>query len=401
MKILFVNQTFSPDHASTAQYLHDLCKELVNEGHEVQVACSRHGYLSGQKYPPHEIIDDIDVRRFFLPGFPRSVKLFRILNMLFGNLALALAVLRLPRPDVLVSLTTPPLLHWFLLPVCWLKRSPLVLWAMDVNPEQAIRYGWFQEHGLFAGLLKSLDRFALKRLQKIVVLDEAMKKLLTKNGARENSIEVLPLWANGDELFQKRRSAKEHRAPFAREEDTLVMYSGNLSICHPLQTLLDLSLCCKDEAYFRFLVRGGGPRRREIQDFKKAHPALPLYVEDYVPREQLASSLSAADIHVVSMGDDFVGVVHPSKVYPLLLLGKPILYLGPREGGTWEILQECAGVWQVDHGDVDGAKKALDTLRSYDEKTRHEIMQELQQRGKQFERERMTARFSEFLSEFS
>ena len=40
-KILFVNQYYWPDRASTAQHLCDLAESLAAEGHEVHVLCGR------------------------------------------------------------------------------------------------------------------------------------------------------------------------------------------------------------------------------------------------------------------------------------------------------------------------------------------------------------------------
>ena len=36
-------------------------------------------------------------------------------------------------------------------------------------------------------------------------------------------------------------------------------------------------------------------------------------------------------IHVVVMGDPFVGLIHPCKIYNILRLGTPVLYIGPAE----------------------------------------------------------------------
>ena len=44
MKILILNQAFYPDVVSTAQHAADLAVKLVEQGHEVTVIASRHGY---------------------------------------------------------------------------------------------------------------------------------------------------------------------------------------------------------------------------------------------------------------------------------------------------------------------------------------------------------------------
>ena len=51
----------------------------------------------------------------------------------------------------------------------------------------------------------------------------------------------------------------------------------------------------------------------------------------YQPMDRLAGSLSSADLHLVVMGDAFVGIVHPCKIYNILTLGIPFLFVGPEE----------------------------------------------------------------------
>jgi hypothetical protein len=76
----------------------------------------------------------------------------------------------------------------------------------------------------------------------------------------------------------------------------------------------------------------------------------------YQPMDQLAGTLSAADLHLVVMGNPFVGLVHPCKVYNILRVGSPLLYIGPQPSHISEILQALNGeppcAW-AEHGEVD------------------------------------------------
>ena len=49
----------------------------------------------------------------------------------------------------------------------------------------------------------------------------------------------------------------------------------------------------------------------------------------YQPIEKLSGSLSAADLHVVVMGDQYVGIVHPCKIYNVLAVGNHSYTSGP------------------------------------------------------------------------
>ena len=51
-RLLFINQYYWPDHASTAQHLTDLAESLAAEGHECHVLCAQGRYQPGTPRPP-------------------------------------------------------------------------------------------------------------------------------------------------------------------------------------------------------------------------------------------------------------------------------------------------------------------------------------------------------------
>lgn len=73
----------------------------------------------------------------------------------------------------------------------------------------------------------------------------------------------------------------------------------------------------------------------------------------YQPIEKLSGSLSAADLHVVVTGDQYVGIVHPCKIYNVLAVKKPFLYIGPNESHVTDIIRQSEA-YVSSHGDVEG-----------------------------------------------
>jgi hypothetical protein len=59
------------------------------------------------------------------------------------------------------------------------------------------------------------------------------------------------------------------------------------------------------------------------------------------------------------MGDSIRGIVHPSKVYGAMAVGRPILLVGPDENHVSDIIDEYHNGWHVRHGDVTGAEQLL------------------------------------------
>ena len=126
----------------------------------------------------------------------------------------------------------------------------MVFWVMDLNPDEAIAAGWLKADSMTTKLLNSLLKSSMQHAEKIVVLDRFMKDRIVAKGISDQKVEVIPpsqdgsvaYDADGREAFRRR-----HRL----SEKFVVMYAGNHSPCHPLDTLL--------EAANRLRSRDDGP----------------------------------------------------------------------------------------------------------------------------------------------
>jgi hypothetical protein len=151
------------------------------------------------------------------------------------------------------------------------------------------------------------------------------------------------------------------------ENRFVIMYAGNHSPCHPLDTILAAAktLAASDPEIF-FCFVGGGSEQRRVKDFAAKNQLPNVLCLPYQPLEQLAGVLSAADLHLVVMGDPFVGLVHPCKAYNLLRVNAPILYMGPQPSHVSEILGELNGQLPgaaTPHGDAPAAVKSILELK--------------------------------------
>ena len=138
------------------------------------------------------------------------------------------------------------------------------------------------------------------------------------------------------------------------------MYSGNHSPCHPLDTVLGAAEALADNPDVVFCFVGGGSEFRRIQsEVKSGNPARRkgnIICLPYQSRTELSASLSAADLHLVVMGQDFVGIVHPCKIYNILAVGSPLVYIGPSPSPITDTLKRAGrGLsGSIAHGDVAG-----------------------------------------------
>ena len=64
-------------------------------------------------------------------------------------------------------------------------------------------------------------------------------------------------------------------------------------------------------------------------------------------------SLGSADIQVVILGEGQVGYTHPNKIYGAIFIGKPVLYIGPKESHVSDITDHIPGNIVVGNGQVE------------------------------------------------
>jgi putative colanic acid biosynthesis glycosyltransferase WcaI len=339
MRVLLLNQCFWPDVVATAQQLNDLAAGLVERGHEVTVVCSDRGYDDQQlRFPRRERWNNVEIIRVRSIRANKKSRFRRALNFASFSLACALRLVMLPRQDVVVTLTSPPLISWLGAWFTRFKGGRMIFWVMDLNPDEAIAAGWLKPESLTARLLGGLLKISLRRAEKIVVLDRFVKQRLRAKGVPEEKIDVIAPWSHDDRV----RFDAEGREAFRRAHNLagkfVVMYAGNHSPCHPLDTVLAAAQELRTRDDIVFVFAGGGSEQHKVHEFARDKQLENVRCLPYQPIEELSALLSAADLHVVVMGEQFVSIVHPCKIYNVLAIGSPFLYIGPAESHLADII---------------------------------------------------------------
>jgi len=374
VRYLLLNQTFHPDVASTAQHLKDLALGLVRQGHEVTVVTSRRAYENPRvTFGKVETWCGVRVHRVASTGFGKGAKWRRVADFASFVLSCSLRLPFLPKQDAVVALTTPPLISFIGALVSRFWGASFFYWVMDLNPDEAIAAGWLRVGSPVARLLDAMSRFSLNQAAKIIALDRFMSRLITAKGISPSKIVVIPPWPHDDEVRSDPAGREQFREAHGLEGKVVVMYSGNHSPVHPLDTLWEAADQLRGERDIVFCFVGGGSEWRKIKEKinGSSQGARGGMLENivclpYQPLGQLGGSLSAADLHVVVMGDAMVGLVHPCKIYNILNVGVPILYIGPSPSHITDMLgvEDADSYGWAAHGQVDAVVAQLRRLLS-------------------------------------
>jgi hypothetical protein len=92
---------------------------------------------------------------------------------------------------------------------------------------------------------------------------------------------------------------------------------------------------------------------------------LPLYRSSLVPIEELAQLLVAADVHLITLRDPFVGYVLPSKIHACIESGKRVLFVGSENSDVHLLASRAlppGRYHRVNVGEIDGLVSVLHAM---------------------------------------
>jgi colanic acid biosynthesis glycosyl transferase WcaI len=365
MKILFINQCYWPDHVATAQILADLAEELAARGHEVRVLCSRNPYTGGSTvFPKQEHHNGVLLHRVATLGYgKKSGTGGRMLDYLSFHLMALLQCVRLPAPDAVITLTSPLLVGVVGWLMAALKRTKHVHWCMDLFPDTGVLFGMVKENGLAHRICVSLTRRYLRSACAVFALSSYMAGRIQRYGVRADRLHIVPVWADGTRLRPVSRPANEFIRSHQLEDKFVVMFSGNLELGGDIDTLVGALTELRDQRELMFVLISEGPRFEEFQARCMRASLRNVLFLPYQPRDLLAHSLGAGDVHVVTNKKGLSGLRVPCKTYGILAVGRPIVYIGEPHSEAADLIREHQLGFVLQEGDVRGVVAALRTLQ--------------------------------------
>ncbi|MDB5349527.1 MAG: glycosyltransferase [Planctomycetota bacterium] len=362
-KILFINQYYWPDNASTAQHLTDLAESLANRGYECHVLCCKGGYQGNRAHvPADEVHNGVHIHRVGSTALGRRSFARRMADYLsFYARALSRAI-TLPRCDVSITLTTPPIIGLIGVILGRLKGTKHVFWSMDLHPDAGIALGIMPRKNPVIAALAWLSDAVHRAADRVVVLGPYMADRIAAKHVRPGRIETIHVWSRRDEIYPMPRQGHPLRESLGLGDKFVAMYSGNMGLAHAFDDFLEAARRLKDRDDMVFLFVGDGPRKKEVLAAKEAHGLDNVRLLDYFPREQLHASLSLADVHLMSMRREMTGIVVPCKLYGAMASSRPALFVGPEHCETADTIRESGCGHTIRLGETDAVVEALELL---------------------------------------
>jgi len=333
LKICFLNRSYYPDTSATGQLLTELAEDLTSiHGCDVTVVAglplrSKTTQYSGPrpwKVVTREEHNGVHIFRAVGTTLDPQNFLFRVLNYLTYFASSTFAALRIPRCDVVVTLTDPPIIGLVGLMMSFASGSKFIFLSEDVFPEVTVLLRK-SRLATIQGLLRWITHVVIRNADAVVALGETMKnKLVMEKGADANRVAVIHNWADCSRIVPVDK-INEFSLSHELVGKFVVMHSGNVGLGQQLEILIDAASELRDHPDILFLIIGDGVKRRELELAARKRGLLNIAFYPHQPKEQLHLVFGSADVFVVSLHRGLAGYIVPSKVYGILAAGRPYI----------------------------------------------------------------------------
>ena len=383
-KILVITPQYAPDFGPSAPIYTALCEDLQQSGCDVTVvtgfphyAGSEAWYRYSGKSFVEEVRNGVRVIRTYVYNVPKSSLWRRLLYHASFNLFATLASLRAGKADVILA-DAPTL--WSGLPLLIksiLPRVPFIYIVHDIYPDVLVRLGVLHNPRL-VNFIETIEGFFYTRSVQVSVLSDGFKANLLKKGVKEEKVTIIPACTD-TEFIRPLPRENELRQSWDLNGKFVVLYAGNMGLSQGLETVLRAAQALKNYQDIVFVLVGEGATKSSLQEIAEREELCNVKILSFLPREQVPSLYSIADVSLVSLKRDIVVESVPSKTYTIMASGRPIVATLDPNTETGLLLEKAHCGICVEPENASAMAKAI--LRLYEDES---LRTEMGRRGRDF-----------------
>jgi hypothetical protein len=358
-RLVYLCDWLPPDFGAVGQYSLLFARERAARGEDVVLGGLSSAVDSTAEEQPGA--GRLRIVRLRARTYDRGDLRTRALWTLETNLALLWRLRReISRADEVLFTGSPPFMIHLLAPLNLLWRRRLTYRITDFHPECLIA-----ELGRAPAALRLFHRLTVllrRRVHRFEVLGEDQRRRLLEIGIpperivlkRDPSPVEIPAGTEPLDLPEELRGRK------------VLLYSGNFGVAHEHETFVEGYRRHHREGSGRvgLWLNATGARADRVEEILRRE-GLPVHRSRPLPLDLLPRLLVTPDAHLITLRDEFVGYVLPSKVYGCVQSGRPVLYVGSERSDVHLLAagELPAGRYhRVDVGDPAGVARALEAI---------------------------------------
>ncbi|MGY8788256.1 MAG: hypothetical protein ACKVH5_08195, partial [Fidelibacterota bacterium] len=171
-----IQEVYYPDEVGGAYFMTKLAEGL-SVSYNVNVLCGYPVYNArGTVVPRHERLNGVNIRRCSATRFNKNIIILRLINLLTITVSIFFKTLfKVQKKDIVLVVTTPPLLPFFILLACYLRGAKCILRIDDIYPDTLVATGLFRKENIFIQIFSYMNRAFYQSFEHIVVLGRDME----------------------------------------------------------------------------------------------------------------------------------------------------------------------------------------------------------------------------------
>ena len=357
-RVIYLCDWLPPDYGAVGQYSVMFARQLAEEGREVTLI----GLSSRGGSEVSEPVGGGQLRqiRITAPVYDKTSLSHRLIWTATTNTRLLWHVRHyLRRADTVIFTGSPPLLLHWVAPLNLFLRKSLVYRITDFHPECLIAQRG--NSGIGFRILYRLTLFWRRRIDVFEALGNDQIERLLQIGIPRDRIRL----KRNHSPVRIDASTRPLSRPEGAGNRLLLLYSGNWGVAHDHKTFVSGYRLHhqKGSARICLWLNTVGAAVGKVQQ-ELTRQQLPFIRGTPVPIEALASLLVTPDAHLITLSNEFVGFVLPSKVHGCIESGRPILFVGSERSDVHLLCskQMTAHYLRVDVSDTEGCWRALEAL---------------------------------------
>jgi len=340
MKLVIVSEFFYPYKTSTQKILTELAEDFVEYGLEVDVLTTKNAYREEkQKLSKYESYRGMNIKRIFSTSGNRDNKVFRIINYATFLSSLFINLLFKNDYNKILFVSNPPLAPYIGYLIKKLKGKEYVYLVHDVYPDVAEKLGVIKKTGFIYKLMDKINNKIYLNASKVIVLGRDMKKVIINKGIEEEKVKIITNWADKNNNFETKVSEGFYKR-YNMDNKFNILYTGNISRVHAVDTIIDVARLLKDETDIKFTFVGDGNRRNYIAELRNKEELNNIDLNNYVFGEEYNNLLNCADMFITTLQKGVEGLGVPSKTYTYMSVAKPIIAIMSKESEIGNLVNE-------------------------------------------------------------
>lgn len=348
-KIVIISNYYPPEMGAAANRIKNLAEGLKSRGNDVTVICPLPNYPQGKIFKNYikkifvnEIVNNIKVKRFWIFPSKSTNALLRLLSMLSFAWALWFSLFSFLRkkPDLFIIQSPPLLVAFSGLIFSKFLGCRNILNVSDIWPLSALELGVIKK-GFFYSLLEKVEKINYKLADKIV-------------GQSEETITHISKLTSKDFIVYRNVPSYEEYLPKEKNNDNLkIVYAGLLGYAQGV-----FKICTEinfKELGVELHIYGAGMEEDKLKEFAN-NQENNVFFHGIKTSKEIIAEIRKYDVGFVPLKNKIYGAV-PSKIFELMQLGVPVLFLGEGEGVR--IIEEGEIGFSCNSDDFKGLKKNI------------------------------------------